>query len=114
MVLGFGLDNYREGLDEVARDVAAMSADGAEVVVLSIPDFRASPWGQERLDRDYDLAGHNEVLEAFATEIGATYVDITTVSSSTVGDPTMFADDGLHFSALQYAVWVDLIVDALA
>jgi lysophospholipase L1-like esterase len=114
VVLGFGLDNFREGLDAIAEDVDAMSVGGTEVIVLSIPDFRASPWGQERLDRDYDIEAHNEVLEAFAAQIGAIYVDITTVSGAAVGDPIMFADDGLHFSDVQYASWVDLIVDALS
>lgn len=114
VVLPFGLENYREGLAEIAEDVGAASADGAVLVTVSIPDFRASPWGQERIDRGYDIETYNEVLAEFADDIGATYVDVTTISGAAVGDPAMFADDDLHFSAVQYGLWVDLILDALS
>lgn len=114
VVLPFGLDNFREGLDLVAADVAAMSGDGTVVVVLTIPDFRASPWGRERIERGYDIEAYNQVLRSYARGIDAIVVDVTTPSGDTVGDRTMFADDDLHFSARQYAVWVDLILDALA
>lgn len=114
VVLPFGLDIYREGLTEIAAAVDAASTDDTVTVVLSIPDFRASPWGQERIDRGYDIEAYNEVLAGFADEIGATYVDITTISGGTVGDATAFADDDLHFSARHYTEWVDLILEILS
>ena len=114
VVLPFGIDNFREGLDAIVADIADVSAEDAVVVMLSIPDFRASPWGQERLDREYDIEPYNEVLASYAAGIDALFVDVTTASGATVGDPTMFADDDLHFSAVQYAVWVDLILEALS
>ncbi len=114
VVLPFGLENFREGLDDLEPDLAAAATEDAVLVVLSIPDFRASPWGQARIDRGYDLAPYNEVLAAFADEIGALFVDVTTISGQTVGDPTMFAGDDLHFSTKHYAEWVDLIIQTLS
>lgn len=114
VVLPFGMDNFREGLDEIVADVAEVSREDAVVVMLSIPDFRASPWGQERLDRGYDIEAYNEILASYAEGIDAVFIDVTTPSGATVGDPTMFADDDLHFSATHYAIWVDLILEALS
>lgn len=114
VVLPFGLDNYVEGLDALGRTVDSVASDDATVVVMSIPDFRASPWGRERIDRDYDIEAYNEVLAVFADRIGAVYIDVTTVSGTTVGDPSAFAPDGLHFSTTHYAEWVELMLESLS
>lgn len=113
LVQNFGPDNFREGLDLLAADIEAMRTHTSEVMFLSLPDFRATPWGLERLDRDYDVEGFNTILESFASRIGAVWIDITGTSAIAIGEPTFVAADGLHFSADMYALWVDAIVGSL-
>lgn len=114
VILRFGIDNFREGLASLAEDVERRVGPEGAVVVLSIPDFRAAPWGQERLDRNYDVEAYNEDLRRLADDLGATFVDITTMSSAAVGIPKLMAVDGVHFSGAMHDQWVELIVEALA
>ena len=114
LVLNFGPENFLEGLDLLAADIEKIRTPTSVVVVLSLPDFRATPWGQERLERGYDFEGFNAILESFAARIGAQWVDITSTSAVALGEPTFVAPDDLHFSADMYALWVDAIVTALS
>lgn len=114
VILRFGIDNFREGLASLTEDVERRIGPEGAVVVLSIPDFRAAPWGQERLDRNYDVEAYNEDLRRLADDLGATFVDITTMSSAAVGIPKLMAVDGVHFSGAMHDQWVELIVEALA
>lgn len=113
VILRFGLDNFREGLALLAEDVVQRVGPDGTVIVLSIPDFRSAPWGQERIDRNYEVEAYNEDLRRFADDLDATYVDITTVSSAAVGVPRLMAVDGVHFSGAMHDQWVALIRAAL-
>ncbi|MGI9667481.1 MAG: GDSL-type esterase/lipase family protein [Acidimicrobiia bacterium] len=106
LVLRFGTENFVEGLQLLKSAIEARSGVDTTVTVMSIPDFRASPWGQERLDRNYDIEGYNEILGDYADAIGATFVDITTISAAAIDRPEFIASDGLHFSGEMYALWV--------
>lgn len=109
VVLNFGEENFREGLDLLAADIERLAAPDAAVVVLSIPDFRVSPWGRERIDRGYDIEGFNAILSSFAATIGATYVDITEACRDALDDPSLIAPDDLHFAPAMHSRWVELI-----
>ena len=109
VVLNFGEENFREGLDLLAADIERLAAPDAVIVVLSIPDFRVSPWGRERIDRGYDIEGFNTILSSFASTIGATYVDITDVCGDALEDPSLIAPDDLHFAPAMHGRWVELI-----
>ena len=113
VVLGFGEENFREGLDLLAGHIEALSNDSTRLLMLSIPDFRVSPWGQERLERDYPVERYNEILGEFAARIDATFIDITTTSAAGLEDPDLIAPDDLHFSAKMYALWVEQMAEAL-
>ena len=114
VVLNFGLDNFREGLDLLARDIEAMRGDDSVVMVLSLPDFRVTPWGLDRLERNYDFDGFNAILRTFAADIEAEWVDVTRISSAALDEPALVAPDGLHFSADLYALWVDEMIQTLS
>ena len=112
VVLPFGTDNFEEGLALLVQDIEARSGPTTVVTILSIADFRATPWGQERIERGYDIEGYNAILESLAADIGARYVDITTISGAAIDDPSLVAPDDLHFSASMYALWVDILLEA--
>lgn len=114
LVLNFGADNFREGLDLLASDIEAMRAENSVVMVLSLPDFRVTPWGLDRLERSYDFDGFNAILRTFASDIGAEWVDVTSISSTALGEPDLVAPDDLHFSADMYALWADEMIQTLS
>jgi lysophospholipase L1-like esterase len=114
VVLNFGEENFMEGLELLALDIDALAGPDAIVVVLSIPDFRVSPWGRERLDRGYDIEGFNAILSSFASDVGASYVDITAACAEALDDPSLIAPDELHFAPAMHATWVERVLASTA
>ncbi|MBW3563764.1 MAG: SGNH/GDSL hydrolase family protein [Acidobacteria bacterium] len=83
----------------------------AAVVIVSIPDWSVSPAGQ-RMNRPNvaaEIDRFNEVNRAVAEDFGTRYVDVTAFSREAT-DPSMFASDGLHPSAMQYGEWARAIL----
>ena len=105
-------DEYRgQFASLLARAITLAGGHAARVVVVSIPD-----WGVTRFAREQgrDPAAIAAALDAFnaiareqAHRAGAHFVDITPVSRR---HPELLADDGLHPSAAQYALWVEAIL----
>ena len=91
----------------LARAITLAGGHAGHVVVLSIPD-----WGVTRFARGqvrdavriaYELDVFNAIARDEAARAGARFVDITAISRR---HPQLVADDGLHPSAAQYALWV--------
>jgi lysophospholipase L1-like esterase len=82
----------------------------SHVVVLSIPDYSVTPFGRLR-DTALIAAqvdSFNRINSALAKEYKVNYVDVTGESRKAVGDATLIAADGLHFSGKEYAIWARL------
>jgi lysophospholipase L1-like esterase len=108
-----GLDAgcYRDELTALlARAVAFAGGNAGRVVVLSIPDWGATPYaaGRDRaqiaagLDR-FNAIGREETLRA-----GARFVDVTPASRE--AREGWVTSDGLHPSGRQYARWAELVL----
>jgi lysophospholipase L1-like esterase len=114
---GRDADEYRREFDDLLQRAIALAGDEASrVFVVSIPD-----WGMTRFAREQkrDAAGIAAEIDAFnalargETAIaGARFADVTEISRRCADRPDMFADDGLHPSAAQYALWLPKIIDA--
>jgi lysophospholipase L1-like esterase len=112
---GRELDNYRDefrGL--LARAIRLAGGDPGKVVVVSIPDWGTTPFGQS--DRRGPAAigaaidAFNAVNRDEALRAGVAWVDVTAASRAPGTD--QLAEDGLHPSARQYTRWVDRIEPA--
>jgi lysophospholipase L1-like esterase len=53
-------------------------------------------------------------MERLAGERGVPFVDIFDISLGAAADRSLVADDGLHPSGRQYALWVDRISPVVA
>ncbi|GGY28679.1 lysophospholipase [Rhodanobacter panaciterrae] len=104
-------DDYRDefaGL--LARAIMLAGGHAAHVVVVSIPDWGVTRFAREQ-DRDpaiiaSELDAYNTIARDESHRAGAHFVDITGISRA---HPELVADDGLHPSAAQYALWVEAI-----
>lgn len=98
--------NFRAILDR-AIDLAGGAP--CRVVVLSIPDYGATPFGQARDPGAIgdDIDAFNVVNREETDDAGAEYVDVTAISRRGVDEPALVANDGLHPSGAQYALWVE-------
>ena len=91
------------------RAIALADQRPQRVLVLTIPDWGVTPFG-ERSGRDraqiaQQLDAYNAAVAKVSRALRAAVADIAPVSRKTGGEPRMVADDGLHPSAALYAEW---------
>jgi lysophospholipase L1-like esterase len=108
-------DDYREQFAGLLdRAIALAGGRAARVVVASIPDWGVTRFareqGRDRARVAAELDAYNALARAETERAGARFVDITGISRE---HPGLLADDGLHPSAGQYALWVEAIEPAV-
>ncbi len=80
------------------------------VVVLSIPDWAYTPYGQafssdpQKVSQQIDQ--YNYANRTISESYGVGYLDVTAISRLGLAQPALVASDGLHPSAAQYTEWV--------
>ena len=82
------------------------------IVVVTTPDYTVTPQGAAYGDPVQQRAGiatNNGILTRLAEARGIAVVDIFDLSTRAETDRSLVADDGLHPSGAQYALWVDRI-----
>lgn len=109
---GRPLDEYRHQFEALLqRAIGFAGGDAGRVLVLSFPDWGATPFGagsgrdQARIEIETDE--FNAAAEVISTQRGVTFVDITDISRTHGTDPAMIAGDGLHPSARMYTLWAE-------
>lgn len=112
---GLGREAYREGLSQVIDFAVSKVTASHRVVVLSIPDYSVTPFGQDhepqRIAREVAL--FNTIAREIAVTKQTTYCDITPLSQQALNDRTLLVEDGLHPSAHMYRLWVAEVVNHL-
>ncbi len=112
---GRDVAEYRVQFDALLlRAIRLAGNDATRVIVLSIPDWGATPFGHAS---GRDLAHVSAQIDAFNATAraatmahGAAWVDVTPVSRAVAHDPSLAAYDGLHPSATMYSRWVELVL----
>ena len=92
----------------LARAVGFAAGRTERVIVLSIPDWGATPFaeGRDRARVARGIDAFNTVNREEAARAGTRYVDVTTISRRASGQPELVVADNLHPSAAMYALWV--------
>jgi lysophospholipase L1-like esterase len=107
-------DYRREFRGLLQRAIALAGAHPGRVVVVSIPDWGVTAFGQAsgrnlaQIARELDT--FNAIGRDEAAQAGAGFVDITGMSRA---QPGLVARDGLHPSAAQYTLWTAAIEPAV-
>ncbi|WP_146907168.1 SGNH/GDSL hydrolase family protein [Arenimonas daejeonensis] len=110
---GRDVDNYRaEFATLLDRAIGLVAGREDRVLVLSIPDWGVTPFGQGSGRDTAQIARELDAYNAAAAEEcsvrGVAFVDITAASRSPGSQPDRIAEDGLHPSALAYTDWTAL------
>jgi lysophospholipase L1-like esterase len=106
---GRGADEYRAQFRALlARAVGFAGGRANRVVVVSIPDWGATPFadGRDRARIGLDIDAFNAVNREESARVGAPYVDITPISRRAANEPDLIGADGLHPSPPMYDAWV--------
>jgi len=108
---GRDIEAYRDEFRNLlARAVGYAGESPGRVVVLSIPDWGATPFaaGQDSQRIGAEIDQFNAVNRDETERAQARYVDVTAVSRQAAQDRQLIARDGLHPSAKMYLAWANL------
>ena len=110
---GRELANYTDEFDTLLEFAVSMAgSDAGRVIVVSIPDWGTTRFAaSQQVDEGtvaVEIDRFNEVARSASAARGAHWLDVTALSRGEARE--MLADDGLHPSAEQYALWVDVIL----
>jgi lysophospholipase L1-like esterase len=115
---GRDVEEYRgQFVTLLKRAIAFAGGDARRVIVLSIPDWGATPYaeGRDRGRIAAEIDRFNEVNREETARAGARYVDVTRESRRVDPARGRIAPDGLHPSGAMYASWTRLVLpEALA
>ena len=104
---GRDADEYRTQFAALLeRAVGFAGGDTQRVLALSIPDWGATPFAEGRMRNHIarELDEFNAIAREECARRGVAFVDITPISRDPVHG-RLLADDGLHPSGAQYALW---------
>jgi lysophospholipase L1-like esterase len=126
VTLQIGVNNQYRGLEItdfetefrslLERAISLADGEPRRVMVLSIPDWGATPRGQEAdpLAIGRQIDAFNDVKRRVCADLGTIFVDITPLSRRATREASWIAPDGLHPSGDMYAAWVlEALPDAL-
>lgn len=112
---GRDLENYRAEFSSLLdRAINFAGGVAGRVLVVSIPDWGVTRFTQEKQADTAQIAreidAFNRTNRTITEAQGARWVDVTAVSRNE--GRAMLAEDGLHPSGEQYALWVAQILPA--
>jgi lysophospholipase L1-like esterase len=92
--------------------IAYAAGDKSHVLVVSIPDYGFTPFGQSNQTQiTAGLDQYNSTIETVCNMYGVAFISITDISQLGLQQPDLVASDGLHPSGKQYSLWAARIAD---
>jgi lysophospholipase L1-like esterase len=94
------------------RSIAFAGRRPHRVLVVSIPDWGATPFaeGRDRALITREVEAYNVRGRELAMAAGTTWVDVTGISRSMMTDAALVTPDGLHPSGEMYRRWAELML----
>ena len=111
---GRTLEEYTVQFEALLQQAMGFAGNHAShVVVLSIPDWGATPFAlgrdQQKIAREIDA--FNMVNKTIADRYRTHYIDITPGTRASANDATMLVADKLHPSGKEYKKWAELMCE---
>ncbi len=122
VTLLIGVNNQYRGLaaEEFETDFAfllrkAIHLSGEKpnhVIVLSIPDWGVTPFAASKDSKKIskEIDAFNTICESAAKKSKAHFIHITDETRKAKNDKSLLANDNLHYSGKEYAVWAQKVV----
>jgi len=113
---GGSLEQYKLEFEILLKRAIVLAGnDKSKVIVISIPDYGVTPFGQRyqvgRIGREIDE--FNAANKKISEKYGVAYCDITPISREALKDKTLIAEDQLHPSGKMYGRWVEVLTGRL-
>ncbi|MDZ7714644.1 MAG: SGNH/GDSL hydrolase family protein [Balneolaceae bacterium] len=113
---GIDIEEYPDNFRFLLNKAIELAGDRPDhVLVLSIPDYGATPFGKEHNPRviNRELKQYNTINRKISDELGVMYVDIFSASLKAVNNEELTASDDLHPSGAMYQLWVEEVMQVL-
>ena len=81
----------------------------ANVIVVSIPDYAYTPFGNGNTTISTQIDAYNAFAENYCIQNNITFVNITDITRQGLVQPNLVASDGLHPSEIAYSKFVERI-----
>ncbi|HEY0060193.1 MAG TPA: SGNH/GDSL hydrolase family protein [Flavisolibacter sp.] len=107
---------YRQRFVQLLEKAEAyVSGRRERVVVLSIPDYSATPFvgPSDKLRVSREINFFNMINKEETLRQGIQYIDITPLTRMAATDPTLLAPDNLHYSGKEHEKWAQLLASAI-
>ena len=92
------------------RAVALAEGNSKKVIVVSIPDYAYTPFGQNSPNSKIiseEIDAYNQFAKKITEGFGVIFVNITDITRKGLENPNLVASDGLHPSAQAYKKFVE-------
>lgn len=107
----------KEFAELVSKAIAFAKGDKNNVIVVSIPDYAYTPFGQgsgnpSRISKEIDE--YNAFAKKYCNDNTIEFIDITDITRKGLTNPNLVAQDGLHPSESAYSLFVERILPKAA
>jgi lysophospholipase L1-like esterase len=113
---GRDIIEYKEQFERLLkRSIEIAGGKRDRVIVLSIPDYGATPYGREhnseKISKEIDQ--FNTLNHALAVQYKVQYLDISNGPGDSKSNPALVGDDGLHPAANEYTKWAEKLAETI-
>lgn len=94
----------------VHKAIALAKGKKSNLIVVSIPDYAFTPFGNGNTTISTELSKYNTFAQNYCKENNIEFVNITDITREGLSNPKLVASDGLHPSELAYSKFVSRIL----
>jgi lysophospholipase L1-like esterase len=88
----------------------AVGLDKSKLIVLSIPDYAFTPFGNGNANISKEIEQYNTHIKNFCESNNITFLNITDITQQGLANPIYVASDGLHPSKEAYTAFVKRLI----
>ncbi len=109
-------NTFRSNFRFIAKEMIKVLGDKKNLIVVTIPDFSATPEGRKYgrgRDISNGIAEFNSIIKEESKQLGLIVVDIYPATQEMKNNPNLISSDGLHPSGKEYGIWANMILPHL-
>lgn len=110
---GLSIDEFKTDLEFLIRKAIHLSGEKPNhVIVISIPDWGVTPFAAKKDGKKIseEIDAFNIICESAANQFKTQFINITEETRKAKKDPTLLAEDHLHYSAKEHLIWAEKVV----
>ena len=94
----------------VSQAIGYASNNASKLIVVSIPDYAYTPFGQGNPNISEGIDQYNAFAQNYCLSNGITFINITDITRLGLEQPELVASDGLHPSTIAYSLFVERLL----